>query len=147
MRVYLPVGPGDLRELRTTGRLEAGHGAYAVTPEVCAELGCGPEDEEGEYAVLGLAAQVALDLVGEVARRAVVVAEVPADPAGGAEVSLRGPVPLKRVQALHVDDAAAESLVRAARAGDDAALAALDGHDLGWFATQELDQVVETLRG
>ena len=58
MRVYVPAGPALLRELSETGRLPAdpSRPAYAVTPAVCAELGAGPEDEEAEYAVLGLAA-------------------------------------------------------------------------------------------
>lgn len=146
MRVYLPAGPALLHELAEDGRLSADphRPAYAVTPAVCAELGVGPEDEAGEYAVLVTAALDALDLVGGVPRRAVLVVEAAAEGARGLDgptVSLPHEVPLSRVQAIHVDHADAEHVVRAARDGDEAARAALEDHDLGWFATQELDEV------
>ena len=149
MRVYLPAGPALLRELEESGRLAADpdRTAYAVTAEVCAELGVGPEDEEGEYAVLAAAALEAVALTGEVARRVVLVVEARATPVEGALVSLPHEVPRSRVQAVQVDDAAAEPVVRAAREGDDAAAAALEDHDLGWFATQELGSVLELLGG
>lgn len=155
MRVYLPAGPAMLRELADEGRLSADptRPAYAVTPAVCAELGVGPEDEEGEYAVLSVAALDALDLVGEVPRRVVLVVEAAADAADaadgvdGAAVSLRHEVPLKRVQAIHVDHADAEPVVRAAQGGDESAGATLEDHDLGWFGTQELDEVRRVLGG
>jgi hypothetical protein len=132
-----------LRELEENGRLPAdpARPAYAVTPAVCTELGVGPEDEEGEYAVLTAAALDALDLVGEVPRRVVLVVEAKADVLDGAVVSLPHELPLSRVQAIHVDGADAEPVVRAARAGEEPARAALEDHDLGWFATQELDEV------
>ena len=143
MRVYLPAGPALLRELDETGRLSAdpGRTAYAVTPEVCAELGVGVEDEEAEYAVLGVAAAEAVALVGDVARRVVLVVETTATAREGALVGVPHEVPLARVEAVQVDDAAVEPLVRAARDGDASATAALEDHDLGWFATQELGEV------
>ena len=149
MRVYLPAGPAMLRELAEDGRLSADphRPAYAVTPAVCADLGVGPEDEEGEYAVLSAAALDAVDLVGEVPRRVVLVVEAKGDVLDGAAVSLPHEVPLSRVRAIHVDDAAAEPLVRAAQEGDESARAALEDHDLGWFATQELDEVRGVLGG
>ena len=148
MRVYLPAGPALLEELAGSGRVEAdpGRTAYAVTPAVCAELGVGPEDEEGEYAVLTLAALDAVRLVGEVPRRVVLVVETTATPVDGAQVSVPHDLVLARVDALQVDDAAAEPLVRAARDGDSDALEALEEHDLGWHATQELDEVLALLR-
>ena len=147
MRVYLPAGPALLRELQEHGRLPADpqRPAYAVTPAVCAELGVGPEDEDGEYAVLTVAALDALDQVGEVARRVVLVVEAKADVLDGPAVSLPHEVPRSRVQAVHVDDEAAEHVLRGAAAGDDEARTALEDHDLGWFATQELDQVLRLL--
>jgi hypothetical protein len=147
VRVYLPAGPALLRELEESGRLAADpdRTAYAVTDEVCAELGVGPEDEEGEYAVLAAAALDAVPLTGEVARRVVLVVEARAVPVEGALVSLPHEVPLSRVQAIQVDDDAAEPVVRAAHEGDDSALEALADHDLGWFATQELGEVLGLL--
>ena len=149
MRVYLPVGPALLRELHDTGRLAAdpARTAYAVTPEVAAELGVGVEDEEAEYAVLVLAAHDALALVGDVARRVVLVVETAATAREGAAVGVPHEVPLARVEAVQVDAADAEPAVRAALEGDPAAASALDDHDLGWFATQELGDVLTALRG
>jgi hypothetical protein len=149
VRVYLPAGPALLRELQETGRLAADpeRTAYAVTPEVCAELGVGADDEEAEYAVLAVAAADAVALTGEVARRVVLVLETNGTAREGALVSVPHEVPLKRVEAVQADDADAEPLVRAARDGDSSATAALEDHDLGWFATQELGQVLEVLRG
>ncbi len=143
MRVYLPAGPALLAELAESGRLPADpqRPAYAVTPAVSAELGVPADDEEAEYAVLTLAALDAVRLVGEVPRRAVLVVEAAATPGTGAEVSLPHEVVLARVDAIQLDDAAAEPTVRAARDGDESALAALEDHDLGWHATQELDEV------
>ena len=147
MRVYLPAGPALLRELHESGRLAADpeRTAYAVTPDVCAELGVGAEDEEAEYAVLAVAAADAVALVGDVARRVVLVLETNATAGDGALVAVPHDVPLKRVEAIQVDDAGAEPLVRAARDGDESAVVALEDHDLGWFATQELGEVLETL--
>ena len=149
MRVYLPAGPALLRELSETGRLAADpqRPAYAVTPAVCAELGVGVEDEEGEYAVLSLAALDAVRLVGDVARRVVLVVETTAAAREGAAVAVPHEVPRSRVEAIQVDGADAEPLVRAASGGDESALARLEDHDLGWFATQELEDVLATLRG
>ena len=143
VRVYLPAGPELLRELAETGRLAADphRTGYAVTPDVCAELGVGQEDEEAEYAVLAAAALDAVPLVGQVPRRVVLVVETAALARDGALVGVPHEVPLAQVEALQVDDAAAEPVVRAARDGDESAVAALEDHDLGWFATQELGEV------
>ncbi len=149
MRVYLPVGPDLLRELEASGRLPAdpARPAYAVTPAVCAELGVAAEDEEAEYAVLSAAALDAAALVGPVARRVVLVVEARAEAGEGASVTVPHEVPRSRVEAVQVDDAAAEPVVRAARDGDAAAQSALEDHDLGWFATQELGDVLALLDG
>jgi hypothetical protein len=62
-------------------------------------------------------------------------------------------VPLRRVQAVHVDDpeaqadvrAAAEALVEADLGSDDAAFVVeqADGHELQWYATQEIGPLLE----
>ncbi len=149
MRVYLPAGPELLRELEESGRLAADphRTGYAVTPEVCAELGVGQEDEEAEYAVLAAAALDAVALVGEVPRRVVLVVETSAVAREGARVGLPHELALAQVEAVQVDDAGAEPTVRAARAGDATAVSALEDHDLGWFATQELGEVRRLLGG
>lgn len=147
MRVYLPAGPDLVAELASDRRLAAdpSRTAYAVTPAVCAELGVGAEDEEAEYAVLTLAAADAVRLVGEVPRRVVLVLEADATPGEGAEVSVPHEVVLRRVDAIQLDDVSAEAAVRAAL-DDESALAALEDHELGWHATQELGEVLATLQ-
>jgi hypothetical protein len=92
----------------------------------------------------------------------VVVAEVPdeavehaagdlVDAEERAAVRVTIPVPLDRIVSGHVDDAEAETDVRAARAaiiaadaGDDDARFTVDGaagHELMWYATQELQHL------
>ena len=77
-----------------------------------------PDDtEDGEYAALMAAADASRAMLAGPGRRVVVVAEV--DDADG-------PVPLADVVAVHVDER------------DDAA----DDDDLGWWATQEIPDLL-----
>ena len=77
-------------------------------------------DEESEYDALMSAADASAVLLAGPGRRVVVVAEV-AEPAG--------PVPLDRVVAVHADT-------------DDRPDGADPDEDLGWYASQELDQLI-----
>jgi hypothetical protein len=79
------------------------------------------ESEEQEYAALMAAAADSADLAGGAGRRVVVVADV-ADPDGA--------VPLRDVVAVHADPTP-----RPAGADPD--------DDLGWYATQEIDGLLE----
>jgi len=78
------------------------------------------DSEEQEYAALMAAAAESAELLGGAGRRVVVVADL-ADPDGD--------VPLRDVVALHADPAD-----RPAGADPD--------DDLGWYAVQELDQLL-----
>jgi hypothetical protein len=157
--VYVPSSLARLREVLVSG----GVGpvpilAHAVTDDVrsaLADLG----EEEWEYAALTAAAQDSLGLIDEddSPRRVVVVAEaesvVPLDAAEGSLVEVAEVVPLRKVVAVHVDsEGAAEDVAAgreawaAAQAGDEEAAAVLEhclGHELGWFATQEIGELVE----
>jgi len=154
MRVFLPstlpavalalqaghVGPGPLP-------------GFAVTPAL-----------REEYAALTEAARASLRmLAGNPAapsRRVVLAAEIPAeqvkpDPRDGepARVVITQAVQVKDLAAAHVDAPEAGADVRsavaavpAADAGDEDARFTVDGaegHELGWYATQELSYLVE----
>lgn len=142
MRVYLPVSWAQLEEL-TRGPLEVLTG-HAVTDEVRAELD-DSDDEELEYVVLGLAASDALALVTDPLRRVVLAVDTEATPTGAlSEVSLRGPVALSDVAAVHIDaDDAADAVRAALEAPDDDSLAErVLEHELGWYAVQEISSLL-----
>ena len=77
-------------------------------------------DEESEYAALMSAADASAALLGGGGRRVVVVAEV-TDPAAA--------VPLTQVVAVHADT-------------EDRPVDADPDEDLGWYASQEIDQLL-----
>ncbi len=165
MRVYLPSTLSSLRTLLDAGELGAPPvPGFAVTPAL-REWYAEGDDEELEYAAMTLAArasvrlldrELVLDPTAE-ARRVVVVAEVtavePAPDVDRAAVRVMEPVPLRLVQAVHVDDpgaaadvrAAAEQLVEADLGSEDAAFVVeqVEGHELQWYATQEIGPLLE----
>jgi hypothetical protein len=163
MRVYLPstllaladtlkqgeVGPPPLR-------------AFAVTPALREAYASGDE-EELEYVAMLTAARQSLRLLAgdeEAPRRRVVLAaDVPdrevswsAYDDEPATVVIAAPVPLTAVAAGQIDApeaardvAAAAAAVFAADAGDEDAGFTVDsaeGHELAWYATQELHEAV-----
>ena len=165
MRVYLPSTLSGLRTLLDTGGLgEPPLPGYAVTGAL-REWYAEGDEEELEYAALSLAARASIRLLdrglllepGLAARRVVVVAEVaavePAPDVDRAAVRVLEAVPMRLVQAVHVDDPDAESDVRAAAealtaadlGSDDAAFAVeqAEGHELQWYATQEIGPLLE----
>jgi hypothetical protein len=158
VRVYLPLTLTGLAELQASGRVGPGPlTAHAVTPRLRREWE-GGDDEELEYAVLMAAAfdsLAAIAATGATPRRVVVAAEVEDGTVlvGDDEtaVELSTDVLIGRCQAVHVDDAAAEDDVRsaveqlpAALAGDGQALGAVSlvDHELLWFATQEIPDLL-----
>src|SRR2546429_1417987 len=153
-------GPGlALSESRDPGQQPG----YAVTPALREAYASGDE-EELEYAALTEAARASLRmLAGNPAappRRVVLAAEIPAD---GVKLDARdrepgrvlviAAMPIDTVASAHVDDAEAGADVRAAAealdaadAGDEDARFAVDGaegHELAWYATQELSYLAE----
>ncbi|GAA1142523.1 hypothetical protein GCM10009606_22670 [Nocardioides aquiterrae] len=111
--MYLPTTLALLAEQHAEG--------VVVVPEdvVVAE----DDSEDAEYAALMTAADASTALLGGPGRRVVVVAELDQEPAPG------GAVPLRRVAAVHADVAD-----RPAGADPD--------EDLGWFATQEIPDLL-----
>ncbi|EKX66446.1 hypothetical protein Sipo8835_45780 [Streptomyces ipomoeae] len=168
MRVYVPLTLPGLAEAYKTGELgeEGPLVAYAVTPGL-REWYLSDDIEELEYAALNRAALASLRLVaaepGAARRRVVVAVDVAdrdavadpdrgLDPAALGEVRVAGPVPLAKAAAVHVDSVDAEGEVgeaadalEAADQGDDDAQFIVDGaddHELLWFATQEIPNLV-----
>jgi Family of unknown function (DUF6912) len=170
VRVYLPATTTILRSLVEEGRLAGPLTAFAVTPELrrfYARSDAVADTEELEYAALLAAARASLrllDLDPFAARRRVVVsADVPdsvvtpiedPDTDAGA-VRVAADVSVRDVASAHIDDADAEDDVRAAVAvvleadlGSEDAQFVVDqaeGHELSWYATQEIGPVLELL--
>jgi hypothetical protein len=154
LRVYLPLSRAALEAARATGRFgPAPLRGHAVTDEVRSEL-AGTDEEELEYAAMTAAALDSLLLLGpaDPQRRMVAAVDVPAvEPAGGeavSEVQVTAEVPLKRLAAVLADAPDAAEAVSAARAAlsagedaDEAVDRCLD-HELGWYAVQELDDLL-----
>ena len=170
MRVYLPATTNVLRTLVDEGRLTGPLTAFAVTPglrEFYALSDAGADEEELEYAALLAAARASLRLVdvdpSAARRRVVLAADVPdsavsevEDPhADRGAVRISGDVALAAVASAHVDGAEAEDDVRAAVGvvleadlGSEDAQFVVDqaeGHELAWYATQEIGTLLELL--
>lgn len=168
MRVYVPLTLPGLAEAYGTGELGPGPlVAYAVTPAL-REWYLSDDVEELEYAALNRAALASLRLValdpGAPRRRVVVAVDVPdgavvadpgpgLDPASLGQVRVGGGVALAEAAAVHLDAdgaekdvAAAADALGAADRGEDDAQFVVDGaedHELLWFATQEIPNLVE----
>ena len=136
---------------------------YAVTPALREAYASGDE-EELEYAALTEAARASLRMLAHdktaPPRRVVLAAEIPAD---GVKLDARdrepgrvlvtAVIPIDKLASAHVDDTeagqdvrAASEALEAADAGDEDARFAVDGaegHELGWYATQELPYLAE----
>lgn len=156
-RVYLPLTASRLRAAAHDGSFgPAPLAAHAVTPALCAELGVADE-EELEYAAMTAASWAALALLGpdDPPVRLVAAVDVrtwePADANEPSAVRVEHEVPVRRLAALLADSPdAAEEVVRAreaVRAGrpSEELLDRLADHELGWWAAQELDQLLVEL--
>ncbi len=161
MRVYLPATLPALSSLTVEHgerELAAGPG-FAVTPELREWYSSG-DTEELEYIAMELAAAASLRLLAdapEAPRRRVVVAadvEPPAvildiTPVGGqrGRVTVTAPVPRRLVAAIHVDGEDAVAAVTAALAAptDEFAAEEAADHELLWYATQEIEDLLTSL--
>ncbi|HEV2371831.1 MAG TPA: hypothetical protein VGS19_06645 [Streptosporangiaceae bacterium] len=166
MRVYLPATLPVLADLLRAAEVgPAPVRAYAVTPALRESYASG-DLEELEYIAMTHAARASLRLLHDdpaaPRRRVVLAADVPdehvlvigdigwsADPT---LVEVSKAVPLARIVSGHVDDHVATkdveqavAAVTAADAGDEDAQFTVDGaegHELMWYATQELPCLV-----
>jgi hypothetical protein len=159
MRVYLPATlPALFQAVRDAQLGPAPLPGFAVTPDLREWYASG-DQEELEYVAMMHAARTSLRLLAAdpaaPRRRVVIAADVPEDKvrhnSGFDEptvVEITAPVPLDRVVSGHIDDlvamedvASAVAALDAADAGDEDAqfvVAGAEGHELQWFATQEL---------
>jgi hypothetical protein len=164
MRVYLPSTLPALAMALRAGRIGEGPlPGFAVTPALREAYASG-DDEELEYAALIEAARASLRLLAAnpkaPSRRVVLAAEIPADQVSWdardrepGRVLISAPVPIQRLASAHMDDPEAGQDVRsaagalaAADAGDEDARFIVDGaegHELGWYATQELSYLAD----
>ena len=163
MRVYLPSTLPALAGLLRTGELGPGPlRGYSVTPAMREWYSSG-DLEELEYVALMHAAKASLRLLhGDPSaprRRVVLAIEVPdtqvVNDSGFSEpglVHITGSVTIRDVASGHVDDSVAAveiaeaiAALPAADAGDEDArfvVDGADGHELLWYATQELGDLV-----
>jgi hypothetical protein len=170
VRVYLPATTTILRTLVDEGAVPGPHTAFAVTPDLRQfyELSDAEADEEElEYAALLAAARASLRLIdidpSAARRRVVVAADVPdsavrplddPDTDRGA-VRIEADIDVRGVASAHIDGADAEDDVRAAvnvvleaDLGSDDAQFVVDqaeGHELAWYATQEMGPALDLL--
>jgi hypothetical protein len=170
VRVYLPATTTVLRTLVDEGLLAGPHTAFAVTPQLREfdERSDAEADlEELEYAALLTAARASLRLLDvdptAPRRRVVLAADVPDDQVSPMDdphvergaVRIAGDVRMRDVASAHVDGSDAEDDVRAAvnvvleaDLGSEDAQFVVDqaeGHELAWYATQELGAALELL--
>jgi hypothetical protein len=159
MRVYLPFTLPTLAKFLADG--QAGTpplGGYAVTP-VLREWYSSGDEEELEYVALTHAARASLRLLqgdpGAPSRRVVLAADLPEEQVASvagvddpALVEITAPVRLTDVMSGHIDEPDAAADIHAAAAALDAAdsgdldarftVDGAEGHELLWYATQEL---------
>lgn len=150
VRVYLPMTAGLLREAVEQGRFgPAPLRGHAVTAALTAELVDGDE-EEWEHAAMTAAALDAVPLLapGDPPLRMVAAVDVSGydpspdpDPEPSA-VSLPHEVPLRRLASVQVDAPDAEPEVAAARDGVEGAVERCLDHELGWYAAQEVGDLL-----
>lgn len=159
MRVYLPTTLTALPGILEAGEIApAPLNGYAATPSLRESYASGDE-EELEYVAMLMAARESLRLLAAdkaaPRRRVVLAADVPDDDVTAiayddepAAVVISSAIPLAKVASGHVDDTEAEDDVTAAAEASAAADAGVDdaqftvdgadGHELAWYATQEL---------
>jgi hypothetical protein len=152
MRIYLPATLPALAMLLSTGQVGVPPvRGFAVTPALREGYSSG-DLEELEYVALLHAARASLQLLHDdpdaPRRRVVLAAEIPPEAvlshAGfddPALVEVKQAVALSHIMAGHVDEPAAAAALLAADDGDDDAQFTVDsaeGHELLWYATQEL---------
>jgi hypothetical protein len=170
VRVYLPATTTVLRTLVDEGLLAGPHTAFAVTPqlrEFYERSDAEADLEELEYAALLTAARASLRLLDvdptAPRRRVVLAADVPDDQVSPMDdphvergaVRIAGDLRMRDVASAHVDGSDAEDDVRAAvnvvleaDLGSEDAQFVVDqaeGHELAWYATQELGAALELL--
>lgn len=157
MRIYLGCTVADLAELWSAQELDATVvPAHAVTGDLRRTT---PEadEEELEYTALMAAARSSLTRLASradsggaswPARRVVLAADVsdavvrPEPASGPSGIAVSGPVHVRDVAAVHVDDPGAADAVRSAATTAASGENRLEDVELLWYATQEIPDVL-----
>ncbi len=154
-RIYVPAGVAMLRALADTGELVPAGPVHTVTREL-REAHPGADVEDLEYTAFDDAALASLALIhgwpdgsGGEPRRVVVSADVPADRvverSGGTAADFDGIVKLRKVAAVHVDDADAAAAIADLLRAAEPDLSAVEAHVLDWYAPSELQDLLAGL--
>lgn len=160
-RIYLPADTAMLRTLAETGELEPAGPVHMVT-RALREAHPDADVEDLEYTAFDDAAVASLALLGDsrassgrllagqAPRRVVVSADMPDDRltehADGTAADCDGTVRLKKVAAVHVDDAdAAAELAAVLDSPQTPDLASIEAHVLDWYAPSELQDLLAGL--
>lgn len=149
-RIYLPANAAMLRTLADTGELAPAGPVHMVT-RALREAHPDADVDDLEYTAFDDAALASLGLLaGQVPRRVVVSADVPGDRlaehADGTAADFRGTVRLKKVAAVHMDDAdAAAEIAGLLESPETPDLAPIEDHVLDWYAPSELDAVLSVI--
>lgn len=161
MRIYLPATMPLLQQWWSQGSAPATEAAYAVTPAIREWYRDG-DSEELEHVAQLAAARGSLELLAHdlaaPRRRVVIAADVPdatvrpRPQTARAAIAVGAPVPVSSWACALVDEPDAAAVVAAAVAalaraavGDEeqAALDDVEAVDLGWYAVQELPELVD----
>ncbi|MCH7231249.1 hypothetical protein L0U85_10350 [Glycomyces sp. L485] len=148
-RIYVPANAAMLRALAETGELKSAGPVHLVT-RMLRESHPDTDIEDLEYTAFDDAALASLGLlVGQAPRRVVVSADVQerllAEHRTGTGADLHGTVQLKKVAAIHVDDADAAAEIAQVLASPEPDASAVEAHYLDWYAPSELDEVLSAL--
>ncbi len=155
LRVYVPTSMAGLRDVVQSDGVGPGpFPAHAVTDALRAELPDAAE-EDWEYAASSAAALASVGLLrdDEPARRVVLAVDVPGarrvDVEDLTTVEVDEVVPFRRIAAVLADSEDAEDAVSAARDAEHAhspdaerLLERCLDHELGWWATQEISDLL-----
>jgi len=148
-RIYVPANAAMLAHLAESGEVKPVTPVHTVTAWLGREAP-GASVEDLEYTAFADAALASVQLLaGQPARRVVVSADVPGklviERAEGTAADFDGSVKLKRVAAIHVDDAAAgEEIARELESGEPD-LEAIEANVLDWYAPSELQDLLAAL--
>ncbi|HEX2145432.1 MAG TPA: hypothetical protein VHG10_13085 [Glycomyces sp.] len=148
-RIYVPANAAMLKTLADTGELKPVSAVHTVTAWLDREAP-GADVEDLEYTAFADAATASVALLpGGVPRRVVISADVPdervTERAEGTAVDFDGSVKLKKVAAVHVDDAAAAEEIARELESDEPDPELIEANVLDWYAASELQYVLRSL--
>jgi hypothetical protein len=148
-RVYVPANAEMLAHLAAYGEVKPALDVHTVTAWLKGEAP-GADVEDLEYTAFADAAlsSVAL-LVNQAPRRVVISADVPGDLVedrpGGTAAGFEGVVHLKKVAAIHIDDAAAAVQIAAELDSGEPDLELIEANVLDWYAPEEFQELLAAL--